>query len=67
MLLAFGPSGFNIRFSLQGRRKQIKSVQAISSVRAKHALTRGVWGHDPPGKFCFFEVVSEPIPAKCKR
>ena len=54
---------------MQGCRKQIKSGEAISivfacSVRAKHAQTRGVWGHAPPENFCIFrssEVVSEPV------
>ncbi len=50
----------------QGRRKQIKSGEAISSVRSTHLLG-GSGGMPPPGKFCFFEVVSEPISAKCKR
>ena len=36
------------------------------NVRAKHALTRGVWGHAPPEKFLIFsssEVEFEPVSA----
>ncbi len=49
----------------QGRRKQIKSGEAISSVRSTHVL--GGSGGMPPMKILLFEVVSEQISAKCKR
>ena len=54
---------------MQWCRKQIKSGVAISimfpcSVRAKHAQTRGMWGHAPPENCCIFrycEDVLEPV------
>ena len=55
---------------MQARSKQVKSGEAISdiwiaySARAKHALTRGVWGHAPPEKvfnFSSSEVAFEPV------
>ncbi len=50
--------------SCNGRRKQLKTGEAITSVQSTHLLG-GSGGMPPPGIFLFFDVVSEPISAKC--